>query len=288
MYTQQSPLSAPIVPTYSLPFRNNGSRPLPPIPSKSKSVPTSPMRSNNRPEVSYRNLLDSTTLEVGFNHTCLEGLTDDLLYSPVDAFAQSCWETLFPEHNSAKPPISPQTPAYDPPSYTPFPEMYNIPEGSKSAATVRALSCHESYLEMTPEESDDGGDLGSSHSGGCFWDDSDDSGEYDEASSGDDGDSDDFSTYFVQNDVNKNHPIIDFDFPDDPLSPDTSSGVWKPSFITWQTTLPRHMAVAVDLRDTRLNDNKQHKKTSRIAALRAKLPSIRTSTKQSTASDIWL
>jgi len=282
MYTQQPPLSAPIYPTY--PPLSKSSRPLPPIPSQSQSAPTSPMCSNNR---SYRNLLDSTTLEVGFNHTCLEGLTDDLLYSPVDAFAQSCWETLFPEHYGAKSQISPQTPAYDPPSYTPYPEMYNIPEGSRSAATVRPVSCQESYLEMTPEELDDGGDQGSSQSAVCFWDDSDDSGDYDEASSGDD-DSDDFSTYFIHNDVKKNHPVIDFDFPDDPLSPDTSSGVWKPSFMSWETTLPRHMAVAVDLRDTRSDDNKQHKKISRIAALRAKLPSIRTSTKQSADSDIWL
>lgn len=269
-------------------FRRGAGRPLPPIPSQSQA---SSKCTNSQPQIPYHHLLDATTVEVGFNYTCLEGLTDDLLYSPVDAFAKSCWETLFPDRPGGKSSNSPHTPAYDPPSYTPFPEIYNIPEGSKSAATLRAASCNKSYLEMAPDKSDesedDGDDTGLPPSGVYFWDDSDDSGEYDEeVSSTDDEDSDDISTYLVDNDLSQTHPVIDFEFTDNPLLPDIPSGAKKSSIISWESLLPRHMAVAVDLTDTRLHDNK-HKKTSRIAALRARLPSIRTS-KQSVASDIWL
>ncbi|KAG6920044.1 hypothetical protein DXG01_010112 [Tephrocybe rancida] len=35
--------------------------------------------------------LDRTTLDVGFDHTCLEGLDDLLLHSPTDAYAAICW-----------------------------------------------------------------------------------------------------------------------------------------------------------------------------------------------------
>ncbi|TFK26265.1 hypothetical protein FA15DRAFT_702910 [Coprinopsis marcescibilis] len=38
-------------------------------------------------------LLDRTTLDFDFDHSCLEGLDDTLLHAPKDAFASVCWET---------------------------------------------------------------------------------------------------------------------------------------------------------------------------------------------------
>jgi hypothetical protein len=35
---------------------------------------------------------DPTTLDIGFDYTCLDGLDDMLLHSPMEAFAEACWE----------------------------------------------------------------------------------------------------------------------------------------------------------------------------------------------------
>lgn len=35
---------------------------------------------------------DPTTLDIGFDYTCLDGLDDILLHSPMEAFAEACWE----------------------------------------------------------------------------------------------------------------------------------------------------------------------------------------------------
>jgi len=35
---------------------------------------------------------DPTTLDIGFDYTCLDGLDDMLLHNPMEAFAEACWE----------------------------------------------------------------------------------------------------------------------------------------------------------------------------------------------------
>ena len=35
---------------------------------------------------------DPTTLDIGFDYTCLDGLDDLLLHNPMEAFAEACWE----------------------------------------------------------------------------------------------------------------------------------------------------------------------------------------------------
>jgi hypothetical protein len=241
------------------------------------------MQMDSRSQISIHDLLDSTTLEVGFDHTCLEGLTGDLLYSPVDAFAQSCYETLFPEHHHHHH-HKQLTPTCDPPSYTPYPELYNIPEQSQvGAATGPVRSDDESYLQVEEEE-DDSSDAGSvqNEPGACFWDDSDASAEYPETVS-----SDKHSDASIRFGSAKNRPITnrsltDNDFLGGMVVPHMSGSEWEKTFISWQKSLPGHVEVEVDLGDAARSRDSQQKKVGRIAALRAKIPPIRTSSRRTT------
>lgn len=53
-------------------------------------------------------ILDPTTLEFGFDHSCFEGLDDLLVYSPMDAFSEFCWDAIR-EHDSDR--VSSPTPS---------------------------------------------------------------------------------------------------------------------------------------------------------------------------------
>ncbi|KAF8631336.1 hypothetical protein AX15_002453 [Amanita polypyramis BW_CC] len=229
------------------------------------SVPTSPVSSNGnyRNRISVHEILDSTTLEVGFDHTCLEGLTADLLYSPIDAFTQSCWDILFPESRSQSriqpQPQSPQTVVSGPPSYTPSSGIYTISEASSSQSTIR-LGDAESSIRFVPTT--------------YFWDDSEDEADdeaesEEEASSlGDDDSEGSSSSGFSHSDAIKDHPTIDMNFTmgESLFLHDLSSANWKSSFVSWENSLP----VSVDLRGTPISNGTQ--KSGRIAAIRAKIP----------------
>jgi len=52
-------------------------------------------------------ILDPTTLEFGFDHSCFEGLDDLIVYSPMDAFSEFCWEDAIHEHHDSNRASSP-------------------------------------------------------------------------------------------------------------------------------------------------------------------------------------
>ena len=207
-------------PHYSLPAGGKGTKGHPP--QSSRSAPTSPAvkPGDDRTHVWFHDILDSTTLAVGFDHTCLDGLTAELLYTPTDAFAQSCWDILFPERDHAELVSTPKTPiSVGPPSYRTLPDFYIYPGASTSQSTIR-------QQEQEREEEDDADSLIDNDSGACFWDESDDDIEEDDEyevesqdvksfiSLDDDDDDDDKSelSNFSYMDAIKNHPIIDTDF----------------------------------------------------------------------------
>ncbi|KAF8627760.1 hypothetical protein AX17_006125 [Amanita inopinata Kibby_2008] len=138
-----------------------------------------------------RDVLDSTTLEVGFDPTCLQGLTQELLYSPFDAFAESCWATVSPDFEDP--------PLYDPPSYTvAAPTIYNLSQESGSQSTIRS-----------PRQQSDRGD---EHESSCFWDDDGDDDDDDkDASGGEDERTEEFSP-LNHGDVIKKYTVIDTEF----------------------------------------------------------------------------
>lgn len=49
---------------------------------------------DSEPEVYWNLILDQTTLNIGFDIECLDGLDNTLLLSPNDAFAALCWDTI--------------------------------------------------------------------------------------------------------------------------------------------------------------------------------------------------
>lgn len=198
-------------PLHPFPAGGKGTEGLPPQSSQSHSVPISPAvkAGDDRTRVWCHDILDSTTLEVGFDQTCLDGLTAELLYTPTNAFAQSCWDILFPEQD---PEQVPKTPNSGPPSYRTLPDFYISPGASTSQTTIRA---------QEQEREEDLDSLIDSESGGCFWDDSDDDIEEDmyEVESQDvksfvsfDDDESEAASFISHIDAIKNHPIIDADF----------------------------------------------------------------------------
>ena len=207
-------------PHYSLPAGGKGTKGHPP--QSSRSAPTSPAvkPGDDRTHVWFHDILDSTTLAVGFDHTCLDGLTAELLYTPTDAFAQSCWDILFPERDHAELVSTPKTPiSVGPPSYRTLPDFYIYPGASTSQSTIRQQE------QEREEEDDDVDSLIDNDSGACFWDESDDDIEEDDEYevesqdvksfiSLDDDNDDDKSelSNFSYMDAIKNHPIIDTDF----------------------------------------------------------------------------
>ncbi len=63
---------------------------------RSQTVPVDVRRADSvsslaEAEVSWDLVLDRTTLDVGFDIECLDGLDDMLLLSPFDAFTTECW-----------------------------------------------------------------------------------------------------------------------------------------------------------------------------------------------------
>ncbi|KAF8959953.1 hypothetical protein BDZ97DRAFT_1366668 [Flammula alnicola] len=44
-------------------------------------------------------IFDPTSLDFGFDHSCLEGLDDLLVYSPTEAFEESCWTEATHSHS---------------------------------------------------------------------------------------------------------------------------------------------------------------------------------------------
>lgn len=201
---------------HPFPAGGKGTKGLPP--QSSRLAPTSPGLTvgDDRTQVGFHDILDSTTLAVGFDHACLDGLTAELLYTPTDAFAQSCWEILFPERDPPKlqSPKTPISPISGPPSYRTLPDFYIYPGASTSQSTIR---------QQDQEREEDADSFIDNESGACFWDDSDDDIEEDEyeVESQDvesfisfDDDEDDKSelSNFSYMDAIKNHPIIDTDF----------------------------------------------------------------------------
>lgn len=64
---------------------------------RSQTVPVDVHRGDNASslaevDVSWDLVLDRTTLDVGFDVECLDGLDDTLLLSPFDAFTADCWD----------------------------------------------------------------------------------------------------------------------------------------------------------------------------------------------------
>jgi len=268
MYTQRYPQSAP---PYPLPAGGQDirRRPLPPCPYR--SAPVSPAISvidttfDDRTPASFHEILDSTTLAVGFDQSCLEGLTADLLYTPTNAFAQSCWDILFPEQD---PELELKTPISGPPSYRTLPQIYIHPGGSTSHSTIQPQSPEKRKRE---EDSYSFIDTASS----AFWD-SDDDVEDDKYEvetqdvksfvSFDDDDESEVSS-FSHIDAIKNHPIIDTDFSvkDDLFLNDPSKVDWRPSLMCWEDSLP----ISVVFREMPVSNKPP--KMSKMAALRAKI-----------------
>ena len=200
--------SAPYNP---FPAGGKGTKGLPP--QSSRSAPTSPTLTvgDDRTQVWCHDVLDSTTLAVGFDHTCLDGLTAELLYTPTDAFAQSCWDILFPDRDPTE--LVPKTPiSVGPPSYRTLPDFYIYPGASTSQSTIR---------QQEQEQEVDADSFIDNESGACFWDESDDDIEEDEDEvesqdvqsfiSFDDDDKSELSNFSYM-DAIKNHPVIDTDF----------------------------------------------------------------------------
>ncbi|KAK2467426.1 hypothetical protein APHAL10511_000661 [Amanita phalloides] len=237
------------------------------------SYPAVPTVIDDKTPVWFHEVLDSTTQEVGFNYTCLEGLTPDLLYSPTDAFAQSCWEILFPgppepELELESEPHSPISSF--PPSYTTLPEFYAHSTGSSSSrSTIRK-----------PEQEDklDEPSFIDYKSGDYFWDDNDDDdddgfeddgydGELDNVTSFDDETSD-IASSFSHSDAIRNHPIIDTDsaVKEDLFLHDLSPVDWKSSLMCWEDSLP----ISVVFREMPVNN--KVRKPSRLSAWKDKIP----------------
>ena len=143
----------------------------------------------------------------------MEGLTAELLYTPTDAFAQSCWDILFPEEDP-EPEI--KTPISGPPSYRTLPDIYIHPGGSTSQSTIQPQS---------PEKRKREADLYSfvDSASSAFWD-SDEDVDDDVEDDGYEAETQDVKSFvtfdddesevssFSYIDALKNHPIIDTDF----------------------------------------------------------------------------
>lgn len=46
-------------------------------------------------------ILDPTTLEIGFDWSCLEGLDDFLIHDPLEAFSEACWSEAIEQNEPA-------------------------------------------------------------------------------------------------------------------------------------------------------------------------------------------
>ncbi|KAH9485750.1 hypothetical protein JR316_0002665 [Psilocybe cubensis] len=71
-------------------------------------------------------IFDPTTLEVGFDTSCFDGLDDTLIYSPMSAFADVCWE----DGLVAEPPVLPTTEKRSAPAPAPTPTPIPAPTQS--------------------------------------------------------------------------------------------------------------------------------------------------------------
>lgn len=78
-------------------------------PSISVDVRRADSDCDSEPEVYWNLILDQTTLNIGFDIECLDGLDNTLLLSPNDAFAALCWDTI-PQTPLPRP-LIPKSPA---------------------------------------------------------------------------------------------------------------------------------------------------------------------------------
>lgn len=87
-------------------------------------------------------ILDPTSLDFGFDQSCLEGLDDLLAYSPTEAFEEACWtETTY--HNSNR--IS---------TRTPFPDSSPQKTGGRRRRTRSPLIASSSSEESDTDSDD--------------------------------------------------------------------------------------------------------------------------------------
>ncbi|KAJ3559611.1 hypothetical protein NP233_g11223 [Leucocoprinus birnbaumii] len=104
--------------------------------SCSQTVPVDVRRaesecSSAEPDACWDLIIDQTTLDVGFDFECLDGLDDMLLLSPVDAFEAVCWDTAIqlPPQPRSRPLPKPLAKPLQKPRPRPLP---NLPEASST------------------------------------------------------------------------------------------------------------------------------------------------------------
>ncbi|TFK45100.1 hypothetical protein BDQ12DRAFT_48246 [Crucibulum laeve] len=121
-------------------------------------------------------LFDPTTLDIGFDFTCLEGMDDMLLHSPTDAFTATCWEQAVRVPLSV--PGSPRAHSYAERSSTPTPLRLKLGQrgglspfldhpsspSSSESDSEESSTDNDEYSPLSPV--DDHGDMSSLPSGG--------------------------------------------------------------------------------------------------------------------------
>ncbi|PFH47475.1 hypothetical protein AMATHDRAFT_42905 [Amanita thiersii Skay4041] len=85
-----------------LPTPITESRRKPAAAESSTSLVSPPLTPSHSSVPTLHDILDPTTREAGFDEKCLEGLSSDLLYTPLEAFAKSCWQTICPSSPTTK------------------------------------------------------------------------------------------------------------------------------------------------------------------------------------------
>ena len=85
-------------------------------------------------------ILDPTTLEVGFDQSCFEGLDDPVIHDPFEAFAEVCWLNAV-GHNASTSTMRASTPT----------QLPNKPTGRRKLPSLTVTS---------PIQKERGGDVG--------------------------------------------------------------------------------------------------------------------------------